>query len=97
MHSIEYDLAIIGGGLAGGLAALALGALRPELRVLLIERDVEPGGNHIWSFFDGDVAPQDRWLVDPMIAHRWAQGHAVAAQLAAAAAQRAATARRRQG
>ncbi|WP_370170753.1 lycopene beta-cyclase CrtY [Sphingobium abikonense] len=77
MHSIEYDLAIIGGGLAGGLAALALGALRPELRVLLIERDVEPGGNHIWSFFDGDVAPQDRWLVDPMIAHRWAQGHAV--------------------
>ncbi|WP_370306827.1 lycopene beta-cyclase CrtY [Sphingobium abikonense] len=77
MHSIEYDLAIIGGGLAGGLAALALAALRPELRVLLIERDVEPGGNHIWSFFDGDVAPQDRWLVDPMVAHRWAQGHAV--------------------
>jgi len=73
----ECDLAIIGGGLAGGLIALAFAALRPEIRLLLIERDAEPGGNHIWSFFDGDVAAQDRWLVEPLIAHRWAQGHTV--------------------
>ena len=77
MNSIDCDLVIVGGGLAGGLAALALAALRPELRLLLIEHGTEPGGNHIWSFFDGDVAPHDRWLVDPMIAHRWTQGHAV--------------------
>ena len=76
-NEMHCDLAIIGGGLAGGLAALALAALRPDLSLLLIERGDAPGGNHIWSFFDGDVAAQDRWLVEPLIAHRWPQGHAV--------------------
>ena len=49
------DIAIVGGGLAGGLAALALAAKRPELDVRLIEPDAI-GGNHIWSFFDSDIA-----------------------------------------
>jgi lycopene beta-cyclase len=71
------DLAIIGGGLAGGLIALAFAARHPDLKLLLIEADDRLGGNHIWSFFDGDVKAQDRWLVDPMIAHRWPEGHDV--------------------
>ncbi len=74
---LDCDLAIIGGGLAGGLIALAFAALRPDVRLLLVEQGDRPGGNHLWSFFDGDVAPADRWLVDPLVAHRWAQGHAV--------------------
>ena len=74
---MDCDLAIVGGGLAGGLIALAFAALRPDVRLLLIEQGARPGGNHIWSFFDGDVAPADRWLVDPLVAHRWPQGHAV--------------------
>ncbi|MEC3948412.1 lycopene beta-cyclase CrtY [Sphingobium sp. HWE2-09] len=74
---LDCDLAIIGGGLAGGLIALAFAALRPDVRLLLVEQGDRPGGNHIWSFFDGDVAPADRWLVDPLIAHRWPQGHSV--------------------
>lgn len=74
---LDCDLAIIGGGLAGGLIALAFAALRPEVRLLLIEQGARPGGNHIWSFFDGDVAPANRWLVDPLVAYRWPQGHAV--------------------
>ncbi|NWK96975.1 lycopene cyclase [Sphingobium lactosutens] len=73
----DCDLAIIGGGLAGGLIALAFAALRPEVRLLLIEQGAQPGGNHVWSFFDGDVAPKDRWLVDPLIVHRWPHGHDV--------------------
>jgi lycopene beta-cyclase len=73
----DCDLAIIGGGLAGGLIALAFAALRPEVRLLLIEGGDAPGGNHIWSFFDGDVDLADRWLVDPLVAHRWPQGHEV--------------------
>ncbi|MCI4591286.1 lycopene beta-cyclase CrtY [Sphingobium sp. BYY-5] len=73
----DHDLAIIGGGLAGGLIALAFAALRPEVRLLLVEQGEQAGGNHIWSFFDGDVALRDRWLVDPLIAHRWPQGHEV--------------------
>lgn len=74
---LDCDLAIIGGGLSGGLIALAFAALRPEVRLLLIEAGEEPGGNHIWSFFDGDVAAPDRWLIDPLVAHRWPQGHEV--------------------
>ena len=76
-NPLDCDLAIIGGGLAGSLIALAFAARRPEMRVLLIERDGAIGGNHIWSFFDGDVAPADRWLVDPLVTHRWDQGHEV--------------------
>lgn len=69
--SPPYDLAIAGGGLAGGLVALALAKLRPELNVALIEAETHFGGNHIWSFFDSDVEAGHRWLVDPLISRRW--------------------------
>jgi len=69
--SCPHDLAIAGGGLAGGLVALALTKLRPELNILLIEAGDHFGGNHIWSFFDSDVEPEHRWLVDPLISRRW--------------------------
>jgi lycopene beta-cyclase len=65
------DIAIIGGGLAGGLTALALGRLRPELKVRLIEAGERLGGNHIWSFFDSDLDAEGRDLVGPLVAHRW--------------------------
>lgn len=64
------DIAIVGGGLAGGLAALALAAKRPDLDVRLIEPG-PVGGNHVWSFFDGDIARQDRWLVSPIVRYHW--------------------------
>lgn len=76
-NDLDCDLAIVGGGLAGGLIALVFAARRPDIRLLLIEQGERPGGNHIWSFFDGDVAPADRWLVAPLISQRWPQGHAV--------------------
>lgn len=65
------DLVIVGGGLAGGLAALALRARRPGVSLLLVEPSPVIGGNHLWSFFDSDVAPAHRWLVEPLIGHRW--------------------------
>ena len=34
---IKCDLAIVGGGLAGGLIALAVARQRPELKIVLIE------------------------------------------------------------
>ncbi len=74
---LTCDLAILGGGLAGGLIARAFRQRRPELRILLIEQGDKPGGNHIWSFFDGDVAPEHRYLTEGLTAHRWAAGHAV--------------------
>jgi lycopene beta-cyclase len=66
------DIAIVGGGLAGGLAALALAAKRPDLDVRLVEPG-PIGGNHIWSFFDSDIARRDRWLVAPLVRHHWTQ------------------------
>jgi len=66
----KCDIAIVGGGLAGGLAALALAAKRPERDVRLIEPG-PIGGNHIWSFFDSDIAKKDRWLVAPLVRHHW--------------------------
>ena len=65
------DLIILGGGLAGGLCALALRQVRPELDLLLVEPGAAIGGNHLWSFFESDVAAADAALVEPLIAHRW--------------------------
>ncbi|MGQ0660767.1 lycopene beta-cyclase CrtY [Sphingosinicella sp.] len=64
-------LTIAGGGLAGSLVALALAKLRPEVPFMLIEQSETFGGNHIWSFFDADIAAADRWLVEPFIARSW--------------------------
>ena len=64
-------LTILGGGLAGGLIAWALSVRRPELRIEVIERGETLGGNHVWSFFDSDVAAEDRWIVEPFVTHRW--------------------------
>lgn len=66
----KCDIAIVGGGLAGGLAALALAVKRPDLDIRLVEPG-PIGGNHVWSFFDSDIAKRDRWLVAPLVRHHW--------------------------
>jgi lycopene beta-cyclase len=70
-NALRCDILIAGGGLAGCLIALALAEKRPDLDVLIAEPGERLGGNHIWSFFDGDVAPEHRWLIEPLICHRW--------------------------
>ena len=71
MAHASYDLVIAGGGLAGGLCALALHQRRPELRVAIVEPGERLGGNHLWSFFDSDIARRDRALIERLIVHRW--------------------------
>lgn len=71
MAADRYDLIILGGGLAGGLAALAMKRERPGIRVALVEAGATFGGNHVWSFFESDIAAADRILVEPLIGHRW--------------------------
>lgn len=66
----EVDLAVLGGGLAGSLVALAVAARHPQLRLAVVEQD-RIGGNHIWSHFAADVDDADAWLVDPLITYRW--------------------------
>jgi lycopene beta-cyclase len=69
--SYRFDVILVGAGLANGLIALKLKAAHPRLRVLMLERESEPGGNHTWSFHDGDLThSQHQWL-DPMVHRRW--------------------------
>lgn len=73
----EYNLAIAGAGLAGGLIALACAKRQPDLRIALVDAAEKAGGNHIWSFFDSDVSEAGYALLDPLISHRWDKGHEV--------------------
>lgn len=77
MTTRETDIAILGGGLSGGLIALALAERRPGLDVVLIEQDEALGGNHVWSFFGPDVAKTDRWLLERLVVKGW-KGYDVA-------------------
>src|SRR3569623_237892 len=69
--TLTCDLAIVGGGLAGSLIALALAKKRPGLDVRIVESAGTIGGNHVWSFFAADVSAEDRWIVAPLISHGW--------------------------
>jgi lycopene beta-cyclase len=73
----DADLIIAGGGLASGLIAWRLKVLRPEVRVLILERGGKLGGEHTWSFFDTDVSPSIRAWLEPLVTYRW-PGYSVA-------------------
>lgn len=64
-------LLIVGGGLAGSLAALAMARRRPEVPILLVETGDNFGGDHIWSFLGDEVEEDAHWLVAPLISHSW--------------------------
>ena len=65
------DVAIAGGGLAGGLAALALHRARPELRLALVESGETLGGTHRWSWFSSDIDPAGAELLETFRSNRW--------------------------
>ena len=67
----DSDVLLVGGGLANCLIALRLHALRPELKLTLLEAGPAPGGNHTWSFHGSDLRPAEReWLL-PLADHGW--------------------------
>jgi lycopene beta-cyclase len=69
----DYDMILVGGGLANSLIAWRLMMQRPELKLLVIERGATLGGNHTWSFHEGDVAPGMLTDLRPFIAASWAR------------------------
>lgn len=71
MTRAESDFLIVGGGLAGGLVALAKAEAGQGARVTLIEQDARLGGNHTWSFHATDLDDAGWGLVGPLVAHRW--------------------------
>ena len=72
------DIAIAGGGLAGGLIALALARRRPDKRVMLVEAGARPGGNHRWSWFASDLPQAEERLLSAIDKVAWDEGYEVA-------------------
>ncbi|WFL76218.1 lycopene beta-cyclase CrtY [Altererythrobacter arenosus] len=78
MNGRMIDVAIVGGGLAGGLIALALYRQRPELRLALIESGDVLGGNHRWSWFANDLSDDGQALLETFRQAEWDKGYKVA-------------------
>ncbi|WP_298469206.1 lycopene beta-cyclase CrtY [uncultured Erythrobacter sp.] len=71
------DVAIVGGGLAGGLIALALNRHAPDTRFVLIEAGKVLGGNHRWSWFESDLDAAGKELLSPLRQTEWHKGYEV--------------------
>lgn len=68
---MDFDIILAGGGLANGLIALRLAALRPDVRVAIVESGPVIGGNHTWSSFTADLSPEQQVWTAPLFEHRW--------------------------
>jgi len=71
------DIAIVGGGLAGGLIALALAQHRPDISVRLIEAGSTLDSNRRWSWFSSDLSREGKVLMRRLPAARWNDGYDV--------------------
>lgn len=67
----QPDLILVGGGLANSLIAYRVATLRPDCRVLVIERGPRLGGDHTWSFHAGDLEPAQHGWLAPFVEHSW--------------------------
>ncbi|MGB3808387.1 MAG: lycopene beta-cyclase CrtY [Erythrobacter sp.] len=72
------DLVIVGGGLAGGLIALAVQRRAPDCRFVVIEAGETFGGNHRWSWFATDLDDEGTELLDEFTLNRWNEGYEIA-------------------
>lgn len=70
---MDSDLILAGGGLANGLIAYRLRQIRPELRIVILERAPQLGGNHTWSFHKGDISDTQHDWLSPFVEHSWDQ------------------------
>jgi lycopene beta-cyclase len=69
------DVIIVGGGLAGGLIALALHRHAPACRFLVIEAGRTLGGHHRWSWFETDIRAKARGLMAGFSLNGWDEGY----------------------
>lgn len=78
MDGRAIDLAVVGGGLAGGLSALAVHRAHPHMRIALFEAGETLGGNHRWSWFTSDLDPAGAELLSLFRQTEWNRGYDVA-------------------
>jgi lycopene beta-cyclase len=67
----DYDCVFVGGGLANSLLAYWLKKNKPELKLVILERNDRLGGNHTWSFHQTDVSKNDFEFIEPFISKKW--------------------------
>lgn len=67
----DFDVVLVGAGLANSLIALAINKTQPGLRIVMVERGDSVGGNHTWSFHTSDMGLREFELVEPLIMARW--------------------------
>jgi lycopene beta-cyclase len=70
-----HDVIIVGGGLAGGLIALALHRHAPACRFVVIEAGRTFGGHHRWSWFETDIPERERALMAGFDLNGWDEGY----------------------
>ena len=73
----KLDIAIVGGGLAGGLLAIALRQHAPDKTLALFEAGESFGGNHRWSWFENDLEADGTALVAAFSKDEWTGGNEV--------------------
>ena len=69
------DVVIVGGGLAGGLIALALHRHAPGCRFAVVEAGRTLGGHHRWSWFETDIPAHERALMAGFQLNGWDEGY----------------------
>jgi len=77
MSEKQFDVILVGGGLANGLIAFRLLKHRPEWRVLIIEQADKLGGEHTWSFHSSDLSPEQLAWFRPLITRSWPSYRAI--------------------
>lgn len=77
MNGRKFDIVIVGGGLSGGLIALALRQRHPDIDLCLLESGESLGGNHRWSWFASDLPPGGGDLLAPFRKTEWNGGYDV--------------------
>lgn len=77
MSADRVDIAIVGGGLAGGLIAFAVHRADPNLHIAMIEQGETLGGNHRWSWFSSDLDDAGAALMAAFEQARWDAGYDV--------------------
>lgn len=73
----DFDIILVGGGLANGLIALRLARRRPGVRVAIVESEARLGGRHTWSSFDTDLHDGQRAWTSRLYVKHW-PGYSVA-------------------
>ena len=74
MNGRKWDIAVAGGGLSGGMIALALARHRPDMDVVLIEQERRLGGGNSWFWFPGDLPREGAELLSGLRKTEWDRG-----------------------